>query len=53
MPVVISEIVTEAVVSPRAETSGEQQTPSTVDLDLVVRRAVERVLEILRQEWDR
>jgi hypothetical protein len=53
MPVVISEIITEAVVAP-TERSRDDQTASTApDLDLVVRRAVERVLEILRQEWDR
>lgn len=52
MPVVISEIITEAVISPPHDST----TPSgdaTPDLDLVVRRAVERVLEVLRREWDR
>jgi hypothetical protein len=53
MPVVISEIITEAVVAPARETGEESAATSAPDLDLVVRRAVERVLEILRQEWDR
>lgn len=53
MAVVIGEIVTETVVAPEP---GEQATPAApgaADLDLVVRRAVERVLEVLRREWDR
>ncbi len=56
MPVVISEIITETVVAPAdagpaADGTGAAQPD--LDLDLVVRRAVERVLEILRREWDR
>jgi len=54
MPVVISEIITETAVAPAgagAVSGGPNATQS--DLDLVVRRAVERVLEVLRQEWDR
>ena len=55
MAVVIGEIVTETVLAPP---TGEPAAPSAVDaggpdLDLVVRRAVERVLEVLRREWDR
>ena len=56
MPVVIAEIITEAVVAPARATEEETAArgeASSADLDLVVRRAVERVLEILRQEWDR
>jgi hypothetical protein len=54
MPVYISEIVTEAITPPPSEqaaASGEQRTDA--DIDLIVRRAVERVLEVLRREWDR
>ena len=51
MPVVISEIITETTVAP-ADTSEAATTSSGPDLDLVVRRAVERVLEVLRREWD-
>jgi hypothetical protein len=53
MPVVISEIITETVVAPANRSSEEQAAPSALDVDLVVRRAVERVLEVLRLEWDR
>lgn len=48
MAVVISEIVTEIAVAP-APAGGE---PSQLDPEDVVRRATERVLEILRREWD-
>lgn len=54
MAVTIGEIVTETVVARPAEsrpTPGEPQTDA--DLDVVVRRAAERVLETLRREWDR
>ena len=61
MPVVITEIVTEVVMSREPGTAGAGGASSSStgtglsadDLDLVVRRASERVLEILRQEWDR
>ena len=53
MPVVISEIITEAVLAPASDLSATPSADSAPDLDLVVRRAVERVLEVLRQEWDR
>lgn len=54
MPVVIGEIVTETVVAP-APDEGRPAGASAgaVDTDLIVRRAAERVLEILRREWDR
>lgn len=49
MPVIISEIITEAALpSIPADAGGGQE----VDMDDVVRRATERVLEILRREWD-
>lgn len=54
MAVTIGEIVTETVVARPAEarpTPGEP--PTDADLDVVVRRAAERVLETLRREWDR
>jgi hypothetical protein len=54
MAVYISEIVTESVTPPAA---GDQQAGGAAradaDIDLIVRRAVERVLEVLRREWDR
>ena len=61
MPVVITEIVTEVVLSREPGTAGTGGAAAgssgagvtADDLDLVVRRATERVLEILRQEWDR
>jgi hypothetical protein len=52
MAVVIGEIVTETVLAPTAEAQPGEPRGET-DLDLVVRRAVERVMEILRREWDR
>lgn len=54
MAVTIGEIVTETVVArpPGAvPTPGEPDTGA--DIDLIVRRAAERVLETLRREWDR
>ena len=53
MAVVIGEIVTETVVAPRAEPAAAGAARDDADLELVVRRAVERVLEVLRREWDR
>lgn len=63
MPVVITEIVTEVVLSREPGPAGAGGAAAAAspagtglsgdDLDLVVRRASERVLEILRQEWDR
>jgi len=54
MAVTIGEIVTETVVARPADavpTPGEPRTDA--DIDLIVRRATERVLETLRREWDR
>lgn len=54
MPVYISEIVTESVAPPSPDKAAAQGTQRTdTDIDLIVRRAVERVLEVLRREWDR
>jgi len=57
MPVVIREIVTEVVLSPESDTTGQAASGggaamSPDAMDQVVRRASERVLEILRREWD-
>jgi Family of unknown function (DUF5908) len=54
MAVYISEIITESVLPPPSggtAATGAQQADA--DIDLIVRRAVERVLEVLRREWDR
>jgi hypothetical protein len=54
MAVVIGEIVTETVLAPAPQTPpppGEDRAEA--EMELVVRRAAERVLEILRREWDR
>lgn len=55
MAVVIGEIVTETVLAPPA--AGSSPAPAAAgadpDVDLIVRRATERVLEVLRREWDR
>jgi hypothetical protein len=53
MAVVIGEIVTETVLVPPAGEAAPGTGAGEPDLDLVVRRAVERVLEVLRREWDR
>lgn len=59
MPVVIREIVTEVALSassqerPDATTPGSAQQLSEEELDRVVRRCSERVLETLRREWER
>lgn len=62
MAVVISEIITEVVLSPQpadgsagaagAAGAGPGGLPDDA-MDDVVRRATERVLEVLRREWDR
>ena len=53
MAVVISEILTEVVLTPPAAAPGaEVAAPEEDVLDVVVRRATERVLEVLRREWD-
>ncbi|KRD42943.1 hypothetical protein ASE38_01210 [Cellulomonas sp. Root930] len=62
MAVVISEIVTEVVLAPPGGAPGSAGSPGTAaagtdgaddPMDVVVRRATERVLEVLRREWDR
>lgn len=54
MAVVIGEIVTETVLAPPAAESAPATSGSgDADVDLIVRRATERVLEVLRREWDR
>ena len=55
MPVVIGEIVTEVVLAPRPDAAGPApETPlGDAAMEALVRRAVERVLEVLRREWDR
>jgi len=56
MPVVIGEIVTEVVVGPAPDPGAAVSQAGTLDdaaMDTIVRRAVERVLEVLRREWDR
>jgi hypothetical protein len=55
MAVVISEIVTEVVISPRTTPdAGAPAADLPADaMDDVVRRGTERVLEVLRREWDR
>lgn len=55
MALVIGEIVTETVVAPfpgpaSAPAGG---LPAEIDTEEIVRRATERVLEVLRREWDR
>lgn len=58
MPVVIREIITEVALSPGAPSApaGAPTTGSSPlseeELDRVVRRCTERVLDILRREWD-
>ena len=57
MAVIISEIVTEVVAKGGAEdaarTTAPAGQPSPESVELIVRMAVERVLEVLRREWDR
>lgn len=58
MAVVIGEVVTETVAEQArtdAANAGRPASAVTDDaqLDLIVRRATERVLETLRREWDR
>ena len=54
MAIVINEVVTETVVAqdPAAAATGPASR-SQDEIELVVRRATERVLETLRREWDR
>lgn len=56
MPVVIGEIVSEIVVAPRPDAGAPSPEAGALDeeaFETIVRRAVERVLEVLRREWDR
>ncbi len=55
MPVLIREIVTEVIFNAErdAEAEGQAGAGPGVDTDEIVRRTTERVLEILRREWDR
>lgn len=54
MPVVIGQIVTETVLAPPGEAAGAASAPRSADeIEIIVRRATERVLETLRREWDR
>jgi hypothetical protein len=57
MPVTIREITTEVVLTPEAGAGGAggERPPAGEDelVDRVVRRALERVLERLRLEWER
>jgi len=58
MPVLIREIVTEVASSPAAQDAAGAASSTTVpalpeeELERVVRRCTERVLERLRREWD-
>jgi hypothetical protein len=55
VPVVIREIVTEVVLSPEPETAVRAARPRDLPdevVDLIVRRCTERVVEVLRREWD-
>ncbi|MDT9694966.1 hypothetical protein [Streptomyces sp. P17] len=53
MAVVIGQIVTETVLAPAtAESPPPGEPRGEQDMDVIVRRAAERVLEILRREWD-
>lgn len=56
MPIIIREVVTEVVLDrtpPGSDGEPAAGTGQAVDVDLIVRRASERVLETLRREWDR
>lgn len=52
MAVVIHEIVTELVVSD-GRPADAAPAPGAAAEEEIIRRATERVLEILRREWDR
>jgi hypothetical protein len=55
MPVVIGEIVSEVVLDVRRPDHDTIPSPPDPDdelIETIVRRAVERVLEVLRREWE-
>jgi hypothetical protein len=55
MPVVINEVVTEVVLGPDPAATAARPSGGPSDdelMDLLVRRATERVLEVLRREWE-
>ena len=56
MPVLIREIVTEVAMSPAAQDATDATAAGPAipeeELERVVRRCTERVLERLRREWD-
>ena len=55
MAVVIGQIVTETALSqpPTTDPSAASGSEGDAQIDLIVRRATERVLETLRRDWDR
>ena len=61
MPIEIREIVTEVVVRGSDESSSGTTAPSAAQdaqnaeeqREQIIRQAVERVLDVLRREWDR
>jgi hypothetical protein len=55
MAIVIGQIITEVAVAPVASeaAAGGATPPDDAQVDIIVRRSVERVLETLRREWDR
>lgn len=52
MAVVIGEIVTETVLASAPDPAPAATGRDDPDVELIVRRATERVLEVLRREWD-
>lgn len=52
MAVVIGQIVTETVVAQSVEPATGTAPRDDAEIDVIVRRAAERVLETLRREWD-
>jgi hypothetical protein len=54
MAVVIGEIITEVALTGTTDRAVSAEAgQSSGDMDDVVRQATERVLEVLRREWDR
>jgi len=52
MAVVIGEIITETAVAPTGDAQAQSAAPADDQMEIVIRRATERVLETLRREWD-